>query len=568
MNGMQYYPFERNHYYCGKFLSADDLDCEQSYMNHKRWFLNQFLHGSGVVFGLSVLMVSERTFAVQPGVALDYAGREIIVDKPLLLTLSNLMDENISADAAVLYLNLYYDEVPQQTTNDGRINFLSEYYRFSLSDMPPIHAQNTARSFLMHSEQVYSSESYTVTQILPSMVQAGGETTMEVHIQRHLRDASIHFSYQLRLTGMKSGGERVVTVQYDSARQPMENDHAVLNIPLHILLNADGEEAAAETVQDSFMSTSDQRAEGFSVVRMTAEAAVGDLRRKLLERFREVGMQEMICEQTCQPPICLAAIHLTEKNGNAVISHIEKMPFMQFVNSGSYQELAELLSGGTQMTGIHSVQEVSAGNPTAKKLMQQYSVSSGVTEISMPFGGRTGQKFFSEPILHGLGVGRTAITLGFAPNENETLYGSIGVFAEDKYDIHAELAAKLDTSLGSFVIGMQLTRPATAGIVKIHWTAVHCHTAEAVAVHPHLIITPNIVSLNVMENINFEVQFEQCPKQAVHWSIAEGARGGVITEGGAYTAPNTPGVYQIQVRSVETGLQASAFVSVRDLHET
>ena len=71
-----------------------------------------------------------------------------------------------------------------------------------------------------------------------------------------------------------------------------------------------------------------------------------------------------------------------------------------------------------------------------------------------------------------------------------------------------------------------------------------------------------------MENINFEVQFEQCPKQAVHWSIAEGARGGVITEGGAYTAPNTPGVYQIQVRSVETGLQASAFVSVRDLHET
>ena len=118
MNGMQY---------CGKFLSADDLDCEQSYMNHKRWFLNQFLHGSGVVFGLSVLMVSERTFAVQPGVALDYAGREIIVDKPLLLTLSNLMDENISADAAVLYLNLYYDEVPQQTPNDGRINFLSEY---------------------------------------------------------------------------------------------------------------------------------------------------------------------------------------------------------------------------------------------------------------------------------------------------------------------------------------------------------------------------------------------------------------------------------------------------------
>ena len=74
MNELQYYPFERNNYFCGKLLTANDLESEQSYMNHKRWFLNQFLHGSGVVFGLSVLMVNERTFAVQPGTAFDYAG--------------------------------------------------------------------------------------------------------------------------------------------------------------------------------------------------------------------------------------------------------------------------------------------------------------------------------------------------------------------------------------------------------------------------------------------------------------------------------------------------------------
>ncbi len=568
MNGLQYFPFERNHYYCGKFLSADDLDAEQSYMNHKRWFLNQFLHGSGVVFGLSVLMVNERTFAVQPGTALDYAGREIIIDQPLLLTLSNLMDENIAPEASVLYLNLYYDESPQKKMADGQTNTFSEHYRFALADIAPLHAESMARSFLMRTEQVYSCESYTISHSLPAMVQAGEETQLEVHIQRQLRDAAIHFSYQVRLTGMKSDSERLITISYDSQQQPMKDDHMVLTIPLHILLNADGEEAVAETVQGTFVSTYDQRAEGFSIVRMATEVVVGSLRDRMLNRFREEGMQQIMQEQTYQTPICLAAIHMEEKNGNPVISHIEKMPFMQYVYSDRYQELTSLFDcGGKMMTG--SGEQTDKGESTgAEKLIQQYSVASGVAEIPMPMGGRAGQKFFSEPILHGLGVGRTAITLGLVASETSTVYGSTNVFAENRHDIHADLAAKLDIDQGSFVIGMQLTQPTAATSVLVHWTAVHCHASEVTQLHPHLLIKPNIASLNVMENLTFEVQFEQCPKQAVHWSIAEGARGGVITEGGAYTAPNTPGVYQIQVRSVETGLQATAFVSVRNLHGT
>ena len=567
MNELQYYPFERNNYFCGKLLTANDLESEQSYMNHKRWFLNQFLHGSGVVFGLSVLMVNERTFAVQPGTAFDYAGREIIVDKPLLLTLSNLMDDDLSADASVFYLNLYYDEVAQKKTADSEADSFSEYYRFVLSDIPPLHTQSIAQRFLFRTELVYSCESYSVTQVLPAMVRAGAETQLEVHIQRNLRNASVHFSYKIRLTGMKSNSERMVTVSYDSSQQPMEDDKAVLMIPLHILLNADGEEAEAETVQDSFVSAYDQRGEGFSVVRMTSEVVTGDFRSKLLSRFREEGMQQIIRTQTYQAPICLAAIYMTEQNGNKVISHIEKMPFQQFVFSDCYQELSAMLDGKSRKTDRQTGRSLSGRDTNADKLMQQYSVTSGMTEIKMPLGGRTGQKFFSEPIDHGLGVGRAAITLGIASDESSTIYGSSGIFAEHRNDIHAELAAKLNTEKGTFVIGMQLLQPTTASRVMIHWTAVHCHSEDVTEADPHLLIKPNIASLNVMENLNFEVEFEQCPKQAVQWSIAEGARGGVITEGGSYTAPNTPGVYQIQVRTVKTGLQAVAFVSVRDLHD-
>ena len=567
MNKLQYYPFERNHYFCGKFLTANDLDDDQNYMNHKRWFLNQFLHGSGVIFGLSVLMVNENTFAVQPGTALDYAGREIIVDKPLLLTLSNLMNNDISSDASVLYLNLYYDEVEQKKTADSEANSFSEYYRFFLSDIPPLHAQSIAKSFLYRTQQVYNCGSYTVTHVLPAMVRAGAETQMEVHIQRHLRSASVHFSYRIRLTGMKSNSERIVTVSYDSSKQPMQDDKALLVIPLHILLNADGEEAEAETVQGSFVSSYDQRAAGFSDVRMSTEVVAGDFSARLLQRFREEGMHQIIRAQTYQTPICLAAIHMTEKNGSSVISHIEKMPFQQFVFNDCYQELAAMLDGERRSSNRPSVKSIADRNLNTEKLMKQYAVASGTAEIEMPLGGRTGQKFFSEPISHGLGIGKTAITLGIATDESTIVYGNTDIFAEQRNDIHAELAARLDADHGTFVIGMELTHPTTASRVLIHWTAINCHTDEVTEYHPHLIIKPDIASLNVMEDLNFEVQFEQCPKQAVHWSIAEGARGGVITEGGAYTAPNTPGVYQIQVRTIETGLKASAFVSVRNLKD-
>jgi len=238
------------------------------------------------------------------------------------------------------------------------------------------------------------------------------------------------------------------------------------------------------------------------------------------------------------------------------------MPFGQYLyNHADWELLRNLFQEQEQ-------QQLSQMNDKTEiqKLMEQYAIASGITEIPIPIGGRAGQCFFSAPISHGLGIGHTALTFGLVASDTETVYGNASIFAEKRHDVSAEFAAKLNTEEGTFVIGMRLTEPTSATSVKVHWTAVHSHSADVKQLHPRLLIKPDVISLNVMESVTFEVQFEQCAKQAVQWSIAEGARGGVITDGGAYTAPNTPGVYQIQVRAVESGLQARAFVSVRDLY--
>ncbi|HEX7334520.1 MAG TPA: hypothetical protein VF290_23665 [Pyrinomonadaceae bacterium] len=73
-------PFERNNYFYGKQFTVRDLLQEQSYFNDKRHLINRMVLGWGVVCGLDVEWKPEkRKLVVEPGMALDCCGHEIIV---------------------------------------------------------------------------------------------------------------------------------------------------------------------------------------------------------------------------------------------------------------------------------------------------------------------------------------------------------------------------------------------------------------------------------------------------------------------------------------------------------
>lgn len=79
--------FERNNYYFGKLMRAQDFQTEQSYFNEKRWLINRMVHGWGVVCGLDVEIVSgngneKDKIKIEPGLAIDCFGREILVCEP------------------------------------------------------------------------------------------------------------------------------------------------------------------------------------------------------------------------------------------------------------------------------------------------------------------------------------------------------------------------------------------------------------------------------------------------------------------------------------------------------
>lgn len=98
----------RNAYFDGKLLLARDFEDEQVYHTAKRQLLNATLHGTGTVCGLRVVqhpaIDCRRAFAVlEPGLALDCCGRELVVPDKMLLAVADVLDapENAAVRAAL-----------------------------------------------------------------------------------------------------------------------------------------------------------------------------------------------------------------------------------------------------------------------------------------------------------------------------------------------------------------------------------------------------------------------------------------------------------------------------------
>jgi hypothetical protein len=79
---------ERNHYFTGKLMTARDFTAETEYfLSHSRAH-NRLLHGWGIVCGLEVVphknpTCRDRWVVIQPGIALDCCGRELVVRESL-----------------------------------------------------------------------------------------------------------------------------------------------------------------------------------------------------------------------------------------------------------------------------------------------------------------------------------------------------------------------------------------------------------------------------------------------------------------------------------------------------
>jgi hypothetical protein len=84
---------KRVNYFAGQLLTEKDFQAEQIYIAGKRRLLNRYLHGWGIVSGLKVSL-SDNEIEIEPGLALDCHGNEIVVPKVVKMSLPDSEHSN------------------------------------------------------------------------------------------------------------------------------------------------------------------------------------------------------------------------------------------------------------------------------------------------------------------------------------------------------------------------------------------------------------------------------------------------------------------------------------------
>lgn len=127
----------------------------------------------------------------------------------------------------------------------------------------------------------------------------------------------------------------------------------------------------------------------------------------------------------------------------------------------------------------------------------------------------------------------------------------------------AETAALLDPAKGTFIIGARLLEATTQYELKIHWTAFRYEDQKKLAQEKKLLISSPTKSIRVMESVYLSVKFVQMNPTDLIWSVV-GENSGSINGNGCYTAPNHPGVYEVQaVCAYDPDVKANTFLVVK-----
>lgn len=579
MKNMKYFPFERNKYFYGKLLTVDDFETEQRYMNDKRRVINRFLHGCGVVCGMNVVMIDDMTISIEPGLALDFSGREIVIDTPVLKKLT--MIEGFDAfmrkenDKQYFYLCLDYEEKEKESVHNmtGAVgeeyNRYQESYRLTVSDNEPTVENLSNRGFFELTKTVYSGNGIHIRQTVPKYVQMGDELEFKVIIENKGQMQPIRFVYDMELECLENDGTNLIEISFDEEKQEKKYRYEqTYRIKAANIRDAHG---TMEVIRERFrLYIGEHRVEARAVYKASVQIIENKVWDKVQADYYQGAMEDII-RSNYQQSIYLAKIFVLRAGDSYVIDAVEPMPFEQYVYNNVLSDIMDRLmleDAGRKGAFAASLAAGSSERKSSQEVKNAAKISTGHVVLDLGIGGNMGQRFFSDEISHELGLGKVTIILGqceAVTEEGSVVYGSPEVF-EDEVPFRAELAAKTYPEKGTFMIGMRLIEPTMTRYVRVNWTAV-CNPSEQAQEMEEMamFIKPENLYLKTRESYYLETKFRGVEPTKVKWEVIE-ENGGTIEQNGKYTAPNVQGIYEVTAAStVYENMKASIYIVVRDI---
>lgn len=565
MKNTKLYPFERNKYYYGKLLSVEDFTAEQKYVNDKRRIINRLIHGIGVVSGLNVVCIDDRTISVDSGLAFDNTGREVVIDVPIIkkLDLINGYENACGAGGAYVYLCLEYNESENGEAHNiaasGGKDRISESYNLYLTAEEPEDDIENEQDLCERKTTVFRDKNLCIKHIMPRFVHPDEPFEMRIEVESYAKQYAA-FSYDVQLICLNTvpDNSAILHVNFDETFFEKTGKYTLTySLSATDVIGTLGEariDSSTFTLSYDRLPT-DGKIEGSCTVEITP----GDIPDEIAKSCYQAGMDSVL-RNTAGQKLYLARINLVNAGGSLIIDNVENFPFGQYVKS---LPLLSSLVGFDGRGENRTLSRSSTGLPEKSADNANPDIAAGVCRIPLNGGSFKNKAVFSEEIVHGLGPGNVTIILGTPTANNEIVFGSGNIFKDDVPYI--ETAAKLNPAKGSFVIGVMAKNALVSDYIDIKWTAVR-EIEEAVPEKSrmHLTIKPAALVLKPRESKYLEAVCENMTNKTVRWSVAS-EFGGEIDENGMYAAPNTEGIYEVVAQSVYyPEIKASIMVVVRE----
>ncbi|MBQ9459202.1 MAG: hypothetical protein IJU66_04640 [Oscillospiraceae bacterium] len=589
-----FFPIERNRYFYGKLLTVRDFEVEQQYTRRSMQLMNRLSFGAGVVCGLGVSVSDDSTLLIESGMAIDYLGRMVAVEEPLLRKLQMIDGQESVKGRPSAYLCLNYQETNLEPVNavgaasgDKRqYNITREGAHLFLTAQEPEYRALLEASGKDNVTVLYTSEELSLVLSVPEAVCAGREFTAELLVVKNEKTPPIYFQLSGESGFVDSEDGRV----HMSFRESPEETRRVYQVSFRMKARQ------MSDLQSSFLPSGGE-----------IDLELGSHRYK---NYVEVGAKCFLCKDTYQLaerqclvdnldrrlkgrdiPIYLAKLELLHSAGSMFVVSATNLPFSQRItHEGSSSSDGGPRSVTTTVRSLEYWQK-----PDVKATLQpstgalhfdfgipspeqyDYAVSHGTVDLTLPGGVRVNSKVYSEEISHGLGPGTVDVRLSVEfedraiGDETALCFGNSEIFVKSKAKNApagvpwVEAAAIVYPRRGTMRIGLWLHDMVEGNRLTVHYFAQKPErdTSRILAQRQvGLSVTPEFSHVAVRGTIHFRADVVGSEDKSVRWSVKE-ENGGVIDHNGIYQAPELPGTYEIRaVSTADETVSASAFVIV------
>lgn len=564
------YPFEKNRYYYGKMLTSADFQAEQRYHDAKRMFLNQMVLGTGILCGLGVRALDERTLLIESGAAVDGAGRDIVVPGDTVKKLAAFEGyDSLTKSTAVLYLKHKEETVQpvcvvnrraeQEEYEDNRIR---DNYEFFLADSPEDMKKCSTEEEFFAKMVILDKSDYEVSFNMPAAVCKGRHVRLSLYM-KNMSDSegTVSVNGLLKLPAfLTADGTQELRVSQEEitlgSGETKRQDYWLYTKEVgyestSILWDEeasgiciDGDEAECEPEPEMALLLTEHTPE--ELVRWNAG------RRNLEEKAR--GNEE--------DAVRLAWIVIADMAHDHILEEVKEFGIKRYIPVPETEDICRKYLACYSYDGSDNVQPAyteRAGEETAPVRERPVWIRGGTLEIPLDLKQKKGKVYCSEEIIHGLGPGPVYVDVGIrniedgAGNGNAgdiVVYGDAGLFdGKSARGVSAQTSVKVYEARGSFQVAARLTGEQNTIVLPLRWTAVRIpalpkqeESGRAMQIVPE---TPT-VRMAPGKKHYFPVRFKNMEPCALLYEVMD-ADGGEVSPDGIYTAPAKCGIYEIRI---------------------